>query len=151
MWQLWLIAAGVFFVIEMITVGFLVFWLGIAALITMCVSFFTDNLLIQTAVFVVSSISLIFLTKPFVKKFINNKDTVVTNAYSIIGKNAIVTKDIDSSNCTGQIKVNGEIWSAKSENSPLISKNTTVKVKSIDGVKAVVTQYLDEEIVAKED
>ena len=66
MWQFWLIASGIFFVIEMITVGFLVFWLGIAALITMVVSFFTDSLIIQTAVFVISSILLIFLTKPFV-------------------------------------------------------------------------------------
>ena len=68
MWQFWLIASGIFFVIEMITVGFLVFWLGIAALITMVVSFFTDSLIIQTAVFVISSILLIFLTKPFVQK-----------------------------------------------------------------------------------
>ena len=39
MWQFWLIASGIFFIVEIITVGFLVFWLGIAALITMCVSF----------------------------------------------------------------------------------------------------------------
>ena len=90
MWQFWLIASGIFFVLEMITVGFLVFWLGIAALITMVVSFFTDSLIIQTAVFVISSILLIFLTKPFVQKFMNSKDTVVTNAYSLIGKHGLV-------------------------------------------------------------
>ena len=43
MWQFWLIAAGVFFIGEAITVGFLIFWLGVASLITMCVSFFTSN------------------------------------------------------------------------------------------------------------
>lgn len=139
MWQFWLIASGIFFVIEMITVGFLVFWLGIAALITMVVSFFTDSLIIQTAVFVISSILLIFLTKPFVQKFMNSKDTVVTNAYSIIGKHGLVIEDIDSISGTGQIKVDGEVWSAKCSDSAFIPKGSNIKILKIDGVKAVVT------------
>lgn len=139
MWQFWLIASGIFFVIEMITVGFLVFWLGIAALITMVVSFFTDSLIIQTAVFVISSILLIFLTKPFVQKFMNSKDTVVTNAYSIIGKHGLVIEDIDSISGTGQIKVDGEVWSAKCSDSIFIPKGSNIKILKIDGVKAVVT------------
>ena len=143
MWQFWLIAAGIFFVTEIITVGFLVFWLGIAALITMVISFFTDNIAIQTAVFVISSISLIFLTKPFVKKFIHNDETITTNAYSIIGKTGIVIKDINSTLGTGQIKVNGEIWSAKSLDSDFISKDTCITVTQIDGVKAIVTTSSD--------
>lgn len=139
MWLFWLIASGIFFVIEMITVGFLVFWLGIAALITMVVSFFTDSLIIQTAVFVISSILLIFLTKPFVQKFMNSKDTVVTNAYSIIGKHGLVIEDIDSISGTGQIKVDGEVWSAKCSDSTFIPKGSNIKILKIDGVKAVVT------------
>ena len=35
MWVFWLIAAGIFFIIEMATIGFLVFWLGIGALLAM--------------------------------------------------------------------------------------------------------------------
>ena len=50
MWQIWLIIAGLFFVAEMITVGFLVFWLGVGALFAMVVSFFTSNLIAQTTV-----------------------------------------------------------------------------------------------------
>ena len=66
MWYVWLIISGLFLVLEMITVGFLVFWLAIGALFAMLVSFFTSNLIIQTTVFVISSIGLIFLTKPLV-------------------------------------------------------------------------------------
>ena len=139
MWQFWLIASGIFFVIEMITVGFLVFWLGIAALITMVVSFITDSLILPTAVFVISSILLIVLTKPFVQKFMNSKDTVVTNAYSIIGKHGLVIEDIDSISGTGQIKVDGEVWSAKCSDSTFIPKGSNIKILKIDGVKAVVT------------
>ena len=68
MWGVWLIAAGIFFIIEIATVGFLIFWLGIGALLAMIVSFFTSNIIIQTAVFVISSTILIFATKPLVNK-----------------------------------------------------------------------------------
>lgn len=67
MWQYWLIAAGIFFIGEMFTAGFLIFWLGIAALISMVVSFFVSNLIVQMTVFIIASVVLIFATKPFVK------------------------------------------------------------------------------------
>ena len=138
MWQIWLIIAGVCLIGEIMTTGFLVFWLSIGALLSMIVSFFTDNIIIQTAVFVISSAILIFATKPFVKKFAKTKD-VKTNAYSIIGKNAIVTKDIDSINGKGQIKVDSETWSALGKDDMNIEKGTEVEVLKIDGVKAIVT------------
>ena len=112
MWQIWLIIAGICLIIEIMTVGFLVFWFAIGALFAMVTSLFIDNIIIQTAVFVISSGLLIFATKPFVEKFINNKNTVPTNVYSSIGKTGIVIQDIDSINGTGQIKVDGEVWSA---------------------------------------
>lgn len=142
MWQYWLIAAGIFFVGEMFTAGFLIFWLGIAALITMVVSFFVSNLIVQMTVFIIASVVLIFATKPFVKKFINVKETK-TNAFSIIGKRALVIKNIDSVNENGQIKVNGETWTAIGENDDKIEKGTEVEVVSINGVKAVVKPILN--------
>ena len=48
MWHIWLIIAGVCFIIEMMTVGFLVFWFGIGALLTMIVSLiFPDNIIFR--------------------------------------------------------------------------------------------------------
>ena len=138
MWQIWLIIAGVCLVIEIMTTGFLVFWLAIGALISMIVSLFTDSILIQTAVFVISSAILIFATKPFVKKFAKTKN-VKTNAFSIIGQNGIVTKEIDSINAKGQVKIDGETWSAVGKDDIDIPKGTEVEVLEIKGVKAVVT------------
>ena len=137
MWYLWLIAAGIFFVAEMITTGFLVFWLGIGSLLAMITSFITDSIFIQTTVFVISSCILILLTKPFVKKFVDKGKSIVTNAYGIIGKTGIVTVDIDTLESTGQVKVNGEIWSAKADSN--IPKGTEVEITKIEGVKLIVT------------
>lgn len=137
MWQVWLIIAGLFFVGEIATVGFLIFWFGIGALIAMIVSFFTSNIIIQTTIFVISSTILIFATKPFVKKFADVKKTN-TNVYSIIGKKALVIKTIDPIHSVGQIKINGEVWTAESENNQVIDKGSEVEILEIKGVKAVV-------------
>lgn len=146
MWQYWLIASGVFFIGEIITVGFLLFWFGVAALIAMIVSFFTSNIIVQMTVFIVSSVILIFATKPFVKKFVNQK-TIVTNALSIVGKKGIVLQEVDT--MKGQVKIGGEIWSAQCEanddeintngiNSVSIPVGSEVEVTKIEGVKVIV-------------
>ena len=138
MWSIWLIAAGVFFIAEIATTGFLIFWLGIGALLAMITSFITSNIIIQTIVFVVSSCILIPLTKPLADKFIAKK-TVPTNSYSLINKHGIVTIDINPIEGVGQVKVNGEIWSAKTEDESLIEKGTEIELIKIDGVKLVVS------------
>ncbi len=139
MWQIWLIIAGVCLVAEIMTVGFLIFWFAIGAFFAMIVSLFTNNLIIQTSVFVISSAIMIFATKPFVKKFVNNNNSIKTNVNSIIGKIGIVTQDINSINSTGQIKVGGEIWSALGENDINIEKGTEVEILEVKGVKVIVT------------
>lgn len=138
MWYIWLIMAGIFLIVEIMTVGFLIFWLSIGSLFAMVTSFFTDNLFIQTAMFVVASTLLIFATKPFVKKFATVKNPIKTNVYSSIGKVGIVTEDINNLKSVGQIKLGGEVWSATSIDNSVISKGTEVVIKEIRGVKAIV-------------
>ena len=133
MWQFWLIAAGILFIIEIMTVGFLVFWFAIGALITMIFSIFISNIFAQIVVFIISSCILLFATKPLVNKITKN---VSTNVYRIIDKQGIVVEDIDSEFEKGKVKINGELWTATSDTS--IPKGTTVVVKKVDGVKLYV-------------
>lgn len=137
MWQIWLIVAGVFLIIEIFTIGFFVFWLSIGSLLAMLVSFVTSNLVIQCAVFIVSSTILIFATKPLVNRF-QKKDTIPTNVYSLVGKRGVVIEDINWATGQGQIKASGEIWSAKTNDHVNIPKGSEVEIVSIDGVKAFV-------------
>ena len=141
MWYIWLILAGIFVIAEIATVGFLIFWLSLGSLCAMVTSFFTDNLIIQTAVFVISSGLLIFLTKPFVEKFVTKKEKKVnTNVYSLIGKIGIVTEEINPLLGTGQIKVGTETWSAISNDESIIAKDSEIEILEIKGVKAVVKE-----------
>lgn len=148
MWQFWLIVAGLFFVGEIFTLGFLIFWFGIGALFAMIVSFFTTNIIIQTTVFLITSTIFILATKPLVKKFVDVKNTN-TNVFSIIGKKALVIKDIDPIHSSGQIKLNGEVWSAETENDEIIKEGSEIEVLKINGVKAIVKLVDSEKVESK--
>lgn len=138
MWQMWLVIAGAFLIIEIITLGFLMFWFSIGALIAMVSSFFIDTILVQAIIFLVSSTILLFTTKPLVNKILPDEATVKTNASSIEGKIGKVTVDIEPIEGKGQVKVNGETWSAKSLDNSYISKDTEVIIERIEGVKVIV-------------
>ena len=137
MWKIWIIISGIFLILEMMTVGFLVFLFAIAALIAMVVSFFIDSIVAQTAIFVISSTLLVIFVRPVMKKFMY-KNSIETNAKSIIGKKAIVTKKVDVYSESGQIKVNGEIWTAVGKDHATYEKGSEVEVVAIDGVKAII-------------
>lgn len=139
MWLVWLLIAAVLFVGEIITAGFLLMWFAIAAVIAMLVSFITTNIFIQTLVFLIVSIILLLFTKPLLSKYTKGDNTIM-NSKTIIGQKAIVTEEISLLKGTGQINVNGEIWSAKIDNPDIIiPKGSRVEIIGIDGVKACVS------------
>ena len=82
---------------------------------------------------------MIIFTKPLVKKLFKNSDNTKMNKDSLIGKQAIVIKDINTLESKGQVKVNGELWSAFTENpNETIQKGSTVTIEDIEGVKLKV-------------
>ncbi len=136
-WAIWLIFSGILFVIEICTVSFFAFWPGIGALAAAISCIFTDNIVIQSTVFVVVSLIMILFMKPLAKRLFKTKD-VPMNSKIVIEKNGIVVQEIDNLNSKGQVKVNGELWSAISKDGEKISKGSTVIIKSIEGVKLIV-------------
>ena len=139
MWLAWLILCGIFLIIEIFTATFLTFWLGIGAFFAFLTSLITDSQIIQIGVFAISSITLIILMKPIVKKFFKSNDDTVMNSNSLIGKTGIVIKEINTLEGRGQVKVNGELWSAFTEDENItINEGEKVTVESISGVRLKV-------------
>lgn len=136
-WTGWLIFAGLCFVAEFMTEGFLICWFGVGALAAMGLSFLTNNFIWQLVVFAVVSAILILSTRKLTKKL--SSKTVPTNVYTIIGKKAIVSTTIDNVKGQGQVKVDGDIWSAKNETEEeIIPEGSTVEIVKVDGVKVIV-------------
>lgn len=141
----WIGVAVVLAIIEMFTVGILAIWFAIGAAISaIVVAIWPEtSLAMQLLIFAVSSFVLFFLTRNKIRSSFEKTST--PPVFSILGKTAIVTKEIDSINGTGQISINGDIWSAKAkDNDAIIPENTKVKVLEISGVRAVV-EPIDEE------
>ena len=135
-WTWWLIIAGICFILEIASEGFLMVWFGVGALVAMGISFFINNFIIQLITFIVSSTILVLCTRKFSKKI--EPKTVATNVYTIIGKKAVVSLTIDNVKGQGQIKIDGDIWSAKTENDEIISEGSAVEILRIEGVKAII-------------
>ena len=131
----WLIAAVVFGIVELITAPLICVWFCGGALVAALVGYFTNSMWISTAIFVLVSALLLAFTRPLVKNKIAPK-VQPTNADRIIGKEAVVILGIDPVENKGQIKVDGQVWCAKSDRA--IDEGERVTVSSIEGVKAVV-------------
>ncbi len=132
----WLVLFVVLALFELVTVNLVSIWFSLGALITTFVSLVTDNLMIHLAVFTISSILLLLLTKPFVKKM-KKREEVPTNLDMVVGKTGVVTEKIEKDGI-GEVKVLGKKWSAYSDKE--VEENSKVKVLSINGVKLKVEE-----------
>lgn len=135
----WIAIAIVAAVLEGCTVQLVSIWFAVGAIASAITAVFTDNLLIQLAVFVIVAIICIAVTRPLAKRFKNRHGEVATNCDRYIGKVAEVIVDVNNTESIGQIKVEGSVWSAKSTTDDILPVGTKVKVNAIEGVKMVVT------------
>jgi len=130
----WIILAIIFLIIEILTPGIFFFaCLSIAAVFTGIISFFIFNKLILWTIFTVISVLIIYFIKPVIKKIIKYEERK-SNIDEIIGKHAILIETIDFSKGMGMVKVNGELWRAKSDE--VIEKNdnnTFVEITGVEG------------------
>lgn len=147
-WFIWLVIAGIFTIVEIATVGFFIIWFGIAAVLTAIFSLFMpEAYMVQVVVWAITSILLVLFTKKFTDKV--KPETTATNVYSIIGKRAVVTTAINNENGTGQVKVDGDVWAARTENyDETISAGEHVEILRIDGVKVIVKKLENAESAA---
>jgi membrane protein implicated in regulation of membrane protease activity len=72
------------------------------------------------------------------KRFLN-RNTVATNADRIISAKGVVIEEINSVKGSGQVKVMGQVWSAKSVNGENIADGTSVTIVALEGAKVVVS------------
>lgn len=133
----WIVFAIVMAVCEAFTTQLVSIWFVLGAVSAAITSIFTKSIPIQTSVFLVVTLIALLVTRPLVKRLKKKRGIVSTNADRLIGKIGIMLTDIDDAHNIGQVKVEGEIWSAKTEIAPL-KKDSKIKVLAIEGVKLIV-------------
>lgn len=134
----WLILFIILIVIEIITMGLTTIWFAGGALAALLMAFIGFGLPVQLGVFVVVSVILLVVTRPVAVKYFN-VERQKTNAESLIGQQALVLEDVDTLHAVGLVEVNGQEWSARTdESNGFIPKNSIVSIEGIQGVKLIV-------------
>ena len=133
MFYVWLAVSICLAILEMATVNLVSIWYIISGILTMIVSLFTDNIVIQLAVFVIGGTILLILTKKSINKILPKKTR--TNLDRIIGMEGIVTESI-TKKVPGEVKVDGKCWTAIAEEN--IPVDSTVKILEINSTKLKV-------------
>ncbi|MDD2215872.1 MAG: NfeD family protein [Eubacteriales bacterium] len=134
---IWIGIAVIFAIIEAITLGLTTIWFTVGGLAACLVALLGGPLLLQVIVFLVVSALLLYFTKPLAEKKLKIGGEK-TNVNALVGKTAVVTKDIIPHN-TGQVKVNGLIWTALSEQKGMnLLVGTEVEIVRVEGVKLIV-------------
>lgn len=133
----WLVALILFAVVEATTVGLVSIWFAGGSLVALIAAGLRAPIWLQIVLFLAVSIVMLALLRPFVKK-VSKPQRTRTNADRHIGQTALVTEEIDNLKETGAVRLDGVIWTARSESGETIPVGTIITVRRIEGVKVWV-------------
>ncbi len=122
-------------ILEAVTVGLIFIWFIPGEIVAMILAFFDIGFLWQFGVFIVISI-MIFPLGIKISKGMFKKSK--TNIEALIGRTAIITEEVNNVAALGAAKLEGKIWSARSERDEIILDiGEYVEVVDIQGVKLI--------------
>lgn len=140
----WLGLVILLLVIELATMGLTTIWFAGGALAAFISTFFGANVIVQCALFLILSFVLLAVTRPLALKYMKPGMTR-TNADSLIGRTAVVTKKIDNLAQTGEVMISDVSWTARNrEESCVIAEGSKVRICAIEGVKLIVEEIKEE-------
>ena len=134
----WLVLTVMLLLAEAATVTLISLWFAAGSLAAMAMALVGGGIWLQVLVFLVVSAVALTALRPLTRKYLTPKLTA-TNIDSVIGSVGIVTADIDNISATGQIKLSGMEWTARSTSGEPIQAGTKVKVDKVEGVKVFVS------------
>jgi membrane protein implicated in regulation of membrane protease activity len=140
--KLWMVAFVVFAIVEAITIGLVSIWFAGGALVALVTAGLGGPLWLQIVLFLVVSGLLLALVRPVVDK-ISVPNVTPTNADRHIGQQALVTEEINNLAETGAVRMDGVIWTARSEDGQVIPVGSTITVRRIAGVKVWVSPAVE--------
>jgi len=133
---MWLAASGVLLVIEIITVDLLFASLAFATLMAALANVLNLSVALQGVTSALAAAISIFILRPIALRHLKKRPAnFATNIEALIGAPALSLTEVSEN--SGQVKLNGETWSARSV-SGAIPANVSALVVSIEGATAIV-------------
>lgn len=143
MLAVWLVLIVVFLAVEAFVPGLVSIWFALGSLAALVAAMVGAPLWLQIVWFLVLSVAALALTRPLAKKYINSK-VQPTNADMTIGRECVVTEDIDNLKGSGTVSCDGQLWTARMLRDGSTAKaGEIVKAVKIQGVKLIVENISD--------
>jgi membrane protein implicated in regulation of membrane protease activity len=140
-WVLWLIAACVFGIGEMLTTGFFLAPFALGAGLAALADAVGAGGIASWVVFVLVSVLTLAIVRPIAKSHMKMPPQLRTGSAALIGKQAIVLERIVNGEGVGCVKIDGEVWTARSyDEDEVIEKGKRVQVLEIRGATALVAE-----------
>jgi membrane protein implicated in regulation of membrane protease activity len=137
LWVIWVIAAAVLGVAELLTTTLAFGLVAVGALAAAVASALGGNAGLQLAAFVVVSLAGIVLIRPIGLRRLRRRPLLRTGTAALVGKTGYVLADITPHG--GRIRIGGEEWSARPyDELSVIPSGSTVDVLQIKGATALV-------------
>ena len=146
MWVFWLALLIIALIIEAATMGLTTVWCAAGCLVAMILDLCHVDVMVQIIVMLIVTVVSFIICMIWIRPAVDARrmgKIQPTNADRIIGKEGVVIKAIDPEAAKGQIKVEGQIWSAKCASA--VEEGKRVKVLALEGVKAVIEPVEDKE------
>lgn len=135
---IWISALVLAIIIEMLTDQLVSIWFAPGAIVATILDFCDVDVIWQVIVFLVVSIVGIILAKTVLDKYLPKAKNTKTNIEAIIGEKCVVTEKIDNFAGCGLVKINGQIWSARSvTESDVFESGEVLVIVAIEGVKLI--------------
>ena len=135
---IWLIAVVVLLIIEAVVPGLISIWFALGALAALVAALLHAPLWLQVVWFLLVSIASLILTRPLAAKYVNSR-VQPTNADVLIGRECVVTEEIDDLRGTGAVTVDGKVWTARTgQDEVRLAKGEKARILRIEGVKLIV-------------
>lgn len=133
-WQLWLIAALVAGALEIKLSGFVMLWFAVGALGASLVSALGLGINSQLFCFTLVSAVLFGASRTLFKHaFMRGASRLKTGIEAMVGQEAVVVEALSDPH-GGAVRINGELWTARSLSGPL-PEGELVTVEQIEGLK----------------
>jgi membrane protein implicated in regulation of membrane protease activity len=140
-WVLWLIAAVVLAVAEVMNLSFFLFPFAIGAAGAAVVELLGLGTPIAVVVFAVFTALSFGIVRPIARRHLRTPPQVRTGTAALIGRPAIVLERIANDEGVGCVRLDGEVWTARSyDEDRVIEPGTRVQVMEIRGATALVTE-----------